>query len=431
MNDDISRRVFVEKLAFSTLGVSVLGSNCSYAQGHNSNFGKAKNAIIITLGGGMSHIDSFDPKENYKVSGDTKIISTKVPGLYVSDYFRNLSKHAEHFSLIRSMTGKSGAHESATYQLKTSYQKSALINHPSIGPIRSFIKGKNHPTLPDTVLITTPSEHPAHGYLNTSFTPLPVVNPNEGLRFSKMLTTKDDLFDRIELLKSLNGVFNKKFGNPATAAYSTLYDETLKTLQSKDLEVFDLNKESKETRERYGMETFGQGLLLARRLVENGVSVVEVGLGGWDHHVELADNFLTRSTILDRGLDALFSDLVASGKINETLIVVETEFGRTPIYRDGAELSPYNANNGRDHYVSAFSAMVGGCGIGGRVIGKTDEFAEKVTERPVTVNELNSTIAHLLGIKHDLVWTSPPDSSAPNRPFTVGNGVKPILELIS
>jgi uncharacterized protein (DUF1501 family) len=259
---------------------------------------------------------------------------------------------------------------------------------------------------------------------------LPISNPNDGLKYSKILTSKENMSTRMQVLNAMNNVFQKQVNNPAIASYTTLYDETIKTLQSKDLEAFDLTKESKQKREKYGMDTFGQGCLLANRLINNGISVIELALGSFDFHNDINDNMEKRTPILDKGLAALFADLTASGKINETIIVVESEFGRTPVYRENGEISGQNVNKGRDHYPKAFSTLIGGCGIGGKVIGKTDELGETVTERPTTFGELNATIAYMLGIKHDQVWTSPIGSSAPGRPFTVGNGAKPIMELV-
>ncbi len=428
-NTDFSRREFAKHLAYSTLGVSVLGESLEAVES-NKKFGRAKHAIIITLSGGMSHVDSFDPKEDPRVNGGVKTIGTNVEGITLSQYFPGLAGHADKFSLIRSMTSKSGDHSSSQYSLKTSYNKSSLLVHPTIGPIKSFLQGRKHQSLPDTVLINSPSDHPKNGYLNASYTPLPIVNPNEGLRYSKILTNPENMSNRMKILDGLNDVFRKKINTPQIASYATLYDETMKTLRSKDLEAFDLTKETKDKRDAYGMDTFGQGCLLATRLINSGIPVIEVSLGSWDFHTDIDQNMETRTAVLDKALNALFSDLTASGKINETLIVVETEFGRTPIYRDGNNINPKNVNSGRDHHVTAFSALIGGCDIGGRIIGSSDKYGEHVTDRPTTFGELNSTIGYMLGINPLAQWLSPPDSTAPGRPFSIGNGAKPIIELI-
>lgn len=430
MNNKINRRDFAKNLAYSTLGVSVLGETLGKsANDSNHYFGKAKHAIIITLSGGISHVDSFDPKEK-DTNGGIKPISTNVEGINVSQYFPGIAKHADKYSILRSMTSKNGSHEGSTYQLKTSYNRSAQIIHPTIGPIRSFLKGKIHKTLPDTILIGTPNDHPKQGYLDAKYTPLPIYNPEEGIRYSKIKTTDENINNRMRILHSMNDIFNKTNSIRSAKDYTVLYDDAIKAIKSDDIVAFDLTKESVQRRESYGMNPFGQGCLLATRLIDAGISVIELNIGGWDNHNDIVDNMKSRTPILDKALAALFNDLTVNGKIKETLIVVESEFGRTPVYREDGKLLPYSKNNGRDHFVSAFSCIIGGCGIGGKIIGKTDAFGETIEDRPISFGELNSTIAYMLGIKHDQIWLSPPESSSPGRPFTIGNGAKPIIEII-
>jgi hypothetical protein len=428
INNNTSRREFAKNLAYSTLGVSILGNELKATE--SKKFGQAKHAIIITLSGGMSHVDSFDPKEESTNAG-IKPINTNVEGITVSQYFPGLAKHADKFSILRGMTSKNGSHEGSTYMLKTSYNKSALLTHPTIGPIKTFLKGRTHQTLPDTVLISCPSDHPKNGYLNASYTPLPIINPVEGLRYSKTLVSGEAMSNRMKILDGLNDVFRKKVNNPQISSYTTLYDETMKTLRSKDLEAFDLTKETTVKRESYGMDTFGQGCLLATRLINSGISVVEVGIGGWDNHVDIQENMKRRTQILDKALTALFDDLSTSGKLHETLVVVESEFGRTPIYRDGTTINALNQNQGRDHHILAFSCLIGGCGLGGKLVGKSDKYGERVEERPITFSELNATIGYMLGIDPIKQWMTPNDSTAPGRPMSLGNGANPIIELLT
>lgn len=430
VKNEQTRREWAKSVAYSTLGVSILGESIGAVEKKN-NFGRAKHAVIITLSGGISHVDSFDPKENNKINNGVRPIATNVSGITLSQYFPELAKHADKLSLLRGMTSTNGSHEGSTYQLKTSYNRSSLVVHPTIGPIKSFLQGRKHPTLPDTILIGVPGDHPKQGYLGAEYTPLPIINPNEGLRFSKIQTTAENMNSRMKVLDSLNDFFKKTVNTPAIASYTTLYDETMKTLKSKDLEAFDLTKESKETRERYGMDTFGQGCLLATRLINSGISVVEISLGNFDFHNDINDNMARKTPILDKALAALFAELASSGKLKETLVVVESEFGRTPVYRENGEISGMNLNRGRDHNPGSFSCIVGGCDLGGKIVGKTDEYGEKIIDRPITFGELNSTIGYLLGINHDQVWLSPIGSSSPGRPFTIGNGSKPILELLT
>jgi len=430
-HNDISRRLFMEQFAYSTLGVSTLGS---IAQAVESNpatkFGKAKHLVLIRLEGGMSHVDSFDPKDNTAMNGGLAPIATNIPGMRLSPYFSQLAKHGDKFTLLQGMTSKSGAHSQSSYTMKTSYTKSSLIVHPTLGPIRSFLKGRVHKTLPDTISINPSTDNPGRGYLGSQYTPLPIQNPLEGLRYSKLLVSDTSFNNRMAVLNALDSSFRKQFNSPDVSSYSTLYDETLKTLKSEDLKAFDLAQESKETREKYGMDNFGQGMLLARRLIDTGIPVVEITLGSWDFHNDIQDNMEKKTAILDKALAAFLEELHVSGKLSETVISVVSEFGRTPAYRENGAIVAYNKNNGRDHYPGAFSCLVAGCGLGGKVIGKTDDTAEHVVERPTTFGELNATLAHLLGIDAAKPWLTPSDSSAPGRPMTVGNGAKPISELL-
>lgn len=420
LSNSSSRREFIEKLAYTTFGVSVLNSP-AFSQ---ESFAKAKHVIYIYNNGGMSHLDSFDPKSE-KVMGGARSIKTKAD-FQISEYFSQLANHADKFSLIRSMTSKTGAHSQGQYLMRTSYPKNSLIIHPAMGAISSYLLGKQHKSIPDNVLINGDTDHPREGYFDKKFTPLPIINPNEGLRFSKISVSESGLNNRLQILDALDRNFRQNFGVKDVNSYNVLYDETLKLLKSEDLDVFDLNKESAEIRDFYGRSNFGQGCLLAKRLISKGVRFVEIGDGGWDMHNDIATNMTRKAEYYDKALAALFQDLQQSGLLKETLVVVATEFGRTIDSKNENGNNGLNKNEGRDHHPSAFSCLIGGLDIGGKVIGQTDEFGQKVANRPVEIGELNATIAHFLGIRHDHVWMSPN-----NRPFTVGNKASPLKELIA
>jgi uncharacterized protein (DUF1501 family) len=187
-----------------------------------------------------------------------------------------------------------------------------------------------------------------------------------------------------------------------------MYDEAVRIMGSRDLAAFDLSKESETTREQYGKDAFGQGCLLARRLIEHDVRAVEVSYGGWDMHNNVFVTAPERCAVLDKAVAALLSDLHVRGKLNETLVVLTTEFGRTP---------RINQNEGRDHYPKAFSSVLMGGGVKtGLVYGKTDAGGEEVVENPVSIPNFNATIAHALGLPLDHVLYSPS-----KRPFTVAD----------
>lgn len=411
-NNELTRRHFIESLAFSTLGVSLL-KNYSFANSSQKgeNFGKAKRAIYIYFNGGASHIDTFDPKTHKDISTGIKGIST-TGEFQISEYFPKLAKFGEYFCPIRSLNSQTGAHAPGQYLVRTSYNKNSLTVHPTMGALSYWLLGSQHDSIPDNILISGDTDHSKGGYLDKKYYPLEIVNPNEGLRYAKQSVSDQIHSKRLEILKSFNSGFEKDFNLPNISAYNTFYDETIKIMSSEDLELFDLNKENKEVREKYGMTQFGQGLLLAKRLIKNNVRFVEVDTGGFDMHTDINDRMTSKAAELDTALSALFADLISEGLIDDTLIIIATEFGRTP---------NVNVNSGRDHWPSAFSGVLGGAGFGGISYGKTDDKGMKVVENPVSIGSFNATIGHLLGIEHTHVWVSDK-----GRPFTTGNNQKPI-----
>jgi hypothetical protein len=419
----LSRRDFIEKLAYTTFGVSVLRTPSLAQDVPSAFFGKAKHVIYIYNNGGMSHLDSFDPKGENVMGGVKSVQSSG--DFQVSEYFKELAKHGDKFSLLRGMTSKTGAHSQGQYLMRTSYAKNSLTIHPAMGATSSYLLGKSHDSIPDNILISGDNDHPREGYLDKKFTPLPIINPNEGLRFSKLSVSESGLNNRLSVLNALDRNFREGYGVKDVNSYNVLYDETLKLLKSEDLDSFDLNKETPENRDRYGRSNFGQGCLLAKRLISRGVRYIEIGDGGWDMHNDISTAMTNKAEYYDKALASLFSDLSESGLLKETLVVIATEFGRTIDSKNENNLLGLNKNEGRDHHPSAFSCLIGGCGLGGKVVGKTDENGQKVVERPTEIGELNATIGHLLGIRHDHIWMSPS-----NRPFTIGNKAEPIKELI-
>jgi uncharacterized protein (DUF1501 family) len=416
INTDISRRNFIEKLAYGTLGVSIMQPFSCGAENPNSRFGKAKRIIYLFLNGGASHLDTFDPKTNPETS--TGIKGIKTTGEFeITEHFPKLAQHGKNFSVIRSMTSQTGAHAQGQYLVRSSYPKNSLTLHPTMGALSYWLLGKQHGSIPDNILISGDTDHSKGGYLDKKFYPLSIVNPTEGLRYGKSSVSDSVFSKRMQILNSLNSGFGQQNKLADVSSYNTFYDETLKLMSSSDLDLFDLNKEDKETRERYGMNQLGQGLLLAKRLIKNNVRFVEVDNGGYDMHVDINDRMADKAMELDTALAALFDDLESDGLIKETLVVIATEFGRTPTV---------NVNQGRDHSPGAFSCVIGGLDLGGKVIGKTDEKGAKVVDRPVSIGEFNATIGHLIGIKHDHIWTS-----NTGRPFSTGNNSKPLPELIS
>ena len=426
-SDELNRRRFVSLAAKSFLGVSILPW-ASHRSLRGAGLGlnrplnhapKAKNVIYLYMSGGMTHLDTFDPKSGTETGGPTQTIKTNADGVQLAENLPLLANHADKIAVVRGMTSTKGAHQQGNYFMHTSYAQRATIVHPSMGAWMTRLDGRFNPTLPGAVVVGGGSRHPLSGFLSTSHQPLAVGNPNEGLKNVKKLwgMTEEKFEQGLDLSQRLDRSFTEKYNLDKVNAYSDMYDDAVRLMKSKDLKAFDLNQESQTTRDSYGSDNFGQGVLLARRLVERQVRFVEVQLGGWDTHQNNFSRVPERCAILDQALSALLDDLTKRGLLEETLVVLATEFGRTPTI---------NVNEGRDHYPKAFSCMLAGGGIrGGQVWGETDEEGREVIENKVEIPDFNATIAYCLGLPLDEIVYSPT-----RRPFTLSDKGNPLVELL-
>ncbi len=437
LNDFVSRRMFLEYAARTMLGVTILPvglvnaaddktSNKKDEKGSSSSTeakeGSAKHVIFLYMNGAMSHLDTFDLKPGRETQGATKGISTNVPGMQFGETLPELAKVASEMAVIRSLHTETGDHEGGRYFMRTSYKEIASIRHPGMGAWALKILGRQNRTLPDNVLIGGEARHPGAGFLEPAFTPVPVGDPNAGLQNTvtpKYLT--DASFDkRMELINKFDSDFRKKYPQKQVDAYSDFYRQANQLVHSDELKAFDLNQEKPEIRDKYGRDQFGQGCLLARRLVEHNVRYIEISLGGWDMHTEIfsRDKLPARAAILDRAASVLISDLKSKGLLKNTLVVLGTEFGRTP---------HINANSGRDHHPGVFSGFFAGGGIkGGRFYGTSDKNGYSPEEDDVHVADFNATIAHALGLPIQKEFFS-----KSGRPFKVAHDGKPLVKLFA
>lgn len=400
----MKRRQFITTLAASTYGLKTLDAKDAPIAS------KAKNVIYICLDGGMSHIDTFDPKDDKDVMGDTTKISTNVDGIELGNRLPKLAEVVDKMSIIRSTTSKTGAHEQAQYLNRTSYRQIGSIVHPSLGSWVAHLQERER-DIPDYVLISGSSAHPNSGFLPKVKSPLPIVDPQGGLRNSKV---DNKLEERMRILRELNSSLKA----PLASEYNQFYDNTVRFLKSKDLELFDLTKESSDIRAKYGDTKLGQGCLLAKRLIKGDIKFIEINNGGWDTHVDNFTKLDNKLKEVDDALSALVLDLASEGLLDSTLIALVTEFGRTP---------NINVNDGRDHHPQCYSTVLIGAGVkGGYIAGETNKTASKVTKDPYTISDINATIAHLLGIKTDEEKISPS-----GRPFKVANKGNIIKDIIA
>ena len=421
MIEELSRREFAKTIAKTYLGVNALiyGPNLI---ARTTRVPTARHVIFLNMSGGMTHLDTFDPKpENKEVMGETEAINTSADGIQLGHWLPKTARQMHLASLVRSVNSNQGAHDQANYLLHTSYQKRGTIVHPSMGSWISKLSGSLNETLPDNVKINGGSGVIGAGYFESKHGPLPLGNPNAGIQnVKKSGYVEENMYNRrLSASRTFNKHFSEDFPQKQVRAYSDLYDNAISLMKSRDLESFDLTKETEETRDRYGRDNFGQGCLLARRLIENKVRFVEVSYGGWDMHNDVFGNMETRGAVLDSGLSSLLQDLDMRGLLSQTMVVVASEFGRSPEIKAGRV--------GRDHHPSSFSALFAGGGIkGGYVYGKSDERAHYVEENGVDIESINATIAYAMGLSVEKITYSPS-----GRPFKVSNGKPPILEILS
>lgn len=410
--DCLSRRSFAEHVAKATLGVSLLPNLLRGAEPENvSNktlpgFGKAKNVIWLQMIGGMSHIDTLDPK-----SGDSKgpgeAIDTKA-GYQLSSYLPTLAKnHSEKLAIIRSMTSKTGVHAAGQYVMRTGYEQRGTIKHPMLGAWAQQLLGVSSKNLPSSVCVGRGPDH-GNGFFSAAFSPLPIHDPEAGLQYAQFDAPQETMTKRLALLNKVDAGFRAKFQDTNLKAYTDFYDDTLKLLSTEDLKAFRLTDEDKSAREKYGMTKFGQGCMLARRLIERNVRFVEVAYGSWDMHNDIGDAMEEKGGDLDTALSALLSDLEAKGLLSSTLVVLCSEFGRTPAI---------NSRSGRDHHPKVFSTLLaGGPAKGGTVYGSSDKEGMAVADKQVSIQDFHTTVGHAMGMDVDQVIMSPS-----GRPFTVGD----------
>ena len=410
LDRSISRRSLLINGTAGLLGVKLLAdwNQPAFAA---SPAAKAKQVILLTMRGAMSHIDTFDPKPGRDVQGETKTVKTKTPGVLFGDSLPKLAGLFDELAVIRSLTTETGDHEQGTYLMRTAYKKINSIGHPGMGPWLQHAMGKISKDLPGNVLVGNGNEHPNAGFLESAVIPVPIGDPAKGLENIKSPGYLSDanFKRRLALANRVDADFREKFSGTEVDTYNQMYKEAVRLMGSSELTAFDITKEPEKMREQYGANRFGQGCLLARRLIQGGVRFVEVEFGPWDMHQQIFTDIPDRAGTLDRSMSALLTDLKAQGLLSTTLVVLATEFGRTP---------KINENAGRDHHPGVFSCVLAGAGIrGGQVYGASDEDGRSVAEDSVSIADFNSTIAKAVGLDIKKEYFAPN-----GRPFKIGGG---------
>lgn len=392
----------------------------------------AKSVIVLWMNGGPSTIDLWDLKPGHKNGGPFREIATTVPGMRIGEHLPKLSQHGMDLALVRSMSTKEGDHDRATYFLRTGYAPVGAIRFPALGAVMAKELGSESNDLPNFVSIA-PGRNTTSiggGFLGPKYAPLGIGDSAEGNGLPSLdhlsvpdLLRSPDVSDasqraRLEMLTSLNRSFGRDRFSTVAESIDAATARAVKLMRPEAAAAFDLAGEPVKIREGYGRNIFGQGVLLARRLVERGVPFVEVTLDGWDTH---QDNFARVRDLcgtLDAAFATLLADLKDRGLLDTTLVVCQGEFGRTP---------KINGQSGRDHWPASWAVALAGGGVKtGQVVGKTSEDGMAVEERPVTVPDFIATVAKAVGIdpmKQNL--------SNVGRPIRVADPVaKPIKELL-
>ena len=360
---------------------------------------KAKKLIYLFVDGGLSQIDSFDPKPKMgDVMMDTRVINTKLDGVQYGHYFPQLAEHIDKYCLIRSMSTGTASHGTGVYVTHRNYRP-GTANHPPIGAWISRMLPTLNENLPKTVAIHERSQGlgSSGGFFGAKHAATTIPVAANGLPAGRQLAdvSDDRASDRLKALKMLNEEFYRANRSNFVRDHIDVLDNTLSLLRSPDFSAFDISRESDKTRERYGDSKLGRGLLLARRLVENDVRFVEVTTSGWDHHDNIMDEMKKMGPMLDRALSALITDLDASGLLDETLVVLTTEFGRQ---------NHVSGKAGRDHGPGGYCQILAGGGIRpGMVYGKTAGDAQGVKDKTAKVSpeDFFVTMAYAMGLDYN------------------------------
>ncbi len=399
----VNRRTCLQVGALSAFGVSLptlLRAESEQAQKPAGNQ-RLKSVILVYLGGGLSHHDSFDlkPEAPEEIRGKYKPIDSNLTGLQVGELLPMMAQTMDKVCLVRSGAHNNDHHETATNWVMSGRFGSAFGDWPAMGAVAAQQLGFTGSVPPYVAVPRNPSftwELGKSAFLGGRFESFKAGDPNEQNYRVRDISPGEPLSDaraarRSNLLKSVDGLATKVQGNDQIATYDEFHQRAANMiLSSTAREAFAIEKEGDKVRDRYGRNTFGQSCLLARRLIESGVRFVTVNFGGWDHHAKIWEGLEKKLPEFDRGFSALVDDTTSRGLLNETLIVCMGEFGRTP---------KINKDNGRDHWAPAASMLFAGGGVKvGRVIGATDKHGAYVTNRPIAPADVSYTVLSHLGI---------------------------------
>lgn len=392
-----SRRDFLKVGVVSGLGLT-LGDYFRMQDAAAAPSPKAQSIIYIFLAGGLSHIDSFDPKPNGPIEyrGELGTVKTST-GEYFGGKLPKLAGMAGDLAIVRSMTHGEAAHERGVHNMLTGYKPSPAVTYPSFGAVVSHEFGPRNDLPPYIAIPNVGAPEYGTGYLSSAYGPFSVGGEPHSKSFKVRDlnlpggVTPERMDGRKSLLSAVDGHFAALESSDALSAMDTYYQRAYSLISSQNArEAFDVHAETDDMKGRYGDNAFGQRLLLARRLVEAGARFVTVQDGGWDNHNKIKDALSSKLPYVDLGISTLLADLKDRGLLESTMVVLATEFGRTVKVND---------DGGRDHWPKAFSVLMAGGGIrGGLIHGETDERGSEPVKDPVSPADFAATMYAQLGI---------------------------------
>ena len=379
-----------------------------------------KRVILLWLAGGASQLETWDPKPGRPTGGPFRAIDTNVPGIRISELLPKLAQRQQHTAIIRSLNTKNADHGGGSELMETGRPKEGGLVYPDLGAMLARELGRADSAVPDYVSMYTSTEgrrKGGPGFLGSRYAPMFLDKGLMPENFHRLESISDlDHRERLDLRNLLSTRFARARENGAIGSHNSAYSRVRGLMASESL--FDLSQEPQAMRDKYGPTQFGEQVLVARRLIEAGVPFVKVARAWWDSHGQNFETHLELATELDHVMSTLLDDLANRGLLKNTLIITLGEFGRTP---------QINPSLGRDHFASAWSATLSGCGVkGGMVYGKTDDDGNKVVEGEIGAEALFATIFNALGINHQKNYY------LGSRPIPLTNpGTKPVTEVLA
>ena len=418
----MDRRSFLHAGILGSFGASLAMADQKH---YDSKEGPAKSVIFIYLPGGMAHQETFDPKPfaPLEYRGPLGSIDTNVPGIRLGELLSKTSKVMDKITIIRSMTHGEAAHERGTHNMFTGYRPSPALQYPSMGSVVAHEFGPRKNLPPYVCIPNQPNEYAGTGYLSSSYSGFglgsdPASN-NFEVRDLKVPVPENRFDRRKRVLEIVNTDFNRKQQADSISAVNSFYTKAYSLIgDEKAKDAFDIEKEPAKTRDKYGRNTAGARMLLARRLVEFGTRFVTLTYGGWDMHDNIANGMKSQLPAFDQGFATLIEDLDSRGLLDSTLVCVVSEFGRTPKINSGA---------GRDHWPKVFSTIMAGGGVKrGLTYGTSNATASEPDQDPVNIEDWAATIYNRLGIVADKELMAPGD-----RPIEIVDGGKILTNILA